>query len=87
MHKPGIDNTCLVSILLAAEGLESLKEAYVDGTKIEANANRYTFAWGNAIKTQKETMVKQIDELWQFAQFVTGFGWIAVVYKLKKKAA
>ncbi len=57
-----------IVVLLAQEGLVSLKEAYVDGTKIEANANRYTFVWGNAIKTNKERMVKQLDELWQYAQ-------------------
>ena len=45
-----------------------MKDAYVDGTKIEANANRYTFVWGNAIKTSKERMVKQLDELWEYAQ-------------------
>jgi transposase len=56
--------------LLAEQGLVSLKELYVDGTKIEANANRYTFVWGNAIKTNKEKMKKQLDELWQYAQQV-----------------
>ena len=40
--------------LLVAEGLLNIKELYVDGTKIEANANRYTFVWGKAIKTSKE---------------------------------
>ncbi len=59
-----------IVLLLAGEGLVSLKEAYVDGTKIEANANRYTFVWGNAIKTNKEKMVKQLDELWQYAEQV-----------------
>jgi len=59
-----------IVLLLAQEGLVSLKEIYVDGTKIEANANRYTFVWGNAIKTNKEKMVKQLDELWQYAQTV-----------------
>jgi len=54
--------------LLAEQGLVSLKELYVDGTKIEANANRYTFVWGNAIKTNKEKIKKQLDELWQYAQ-------------------
>jgi transposase len=57
-----------IVLLLAEEGLVSLKDAYVDGTKIEANANRYTFVWGNAIKTSKERMVKQLDELWAYAQ-------------------
>ena len=47
-----------VVVLLAEQGVLSLKEAYVDGTKIEANANRYTFVWGNAIKTNKEKIRK-----------------------------
>ncbi len=58
--------------LLAAEGLLTLKELYTDGTKIEANANRYTFVWGNAIKTNKEKMAKQLEELWDYAQKVAG---------------
>lgn len=56
--------------LLADQGLLSLKEMYVDGTKIEANANKYTFVWGNSIKVNKEKMKKQLDELWQQAQQV-----------------
>jgi len=56
--------------LLADAGLISLKEVYVDGTKIESVANRYTFVWGNSIKTNKEKIKKQIDELWQYAQKV-----------------
>ena len=56
--------------LLADQGLVSLKEVYVDGTKIEANANKYTFVWGNSIKTNKEKMKQQLDELWQQAQQV-----------------
>lgn len=54
--------------LLAAEGLVGLKEVYIDGTKIEANANRYTFVWGNAIKTSKERIKKQLEELWAYTQ-------------------
>jgi transposase len=56
--------------LLAAEGLLSLKELYTDGTKIEANANRYTFVWGNAIITNKEKMKLQLEDLWMYAQGV-----------------
>jgi transposase len=56
--------------LLVQEGLLSIKELYTDGTKIEANANRYTFVWGKAIKTNKEKIKKQLDELWQYAQKV-----------------
>lgn len=54
--------------LLVAEGLLNIKELYVDGTKIEANANRYTFVWGKSIKTNKEKIKQQLDELWQYAQ-------------------
>jgi transposase len=57
-----------VVLLLAEEGLLNIKELYTDGTKIEANANRYTFVWGKAIKTSKERIKKQLDELWQYAQ-------------------
>ena len=34
-----------VVMMLAETGHLSLRDAYVDGTKIEANANRYTFVW------------------------------------------
>lgn len=57
-----------VVILLAEQGLLNIKELYTDGTKIEADANRYTFVWGNAIKTSKERIKKQLAELWQYAQ-------------------
>ena len=56
--------------LLVAESILSIKDIYVDGTKIEANANRYTFVWGKAIKTNKEKMKKQLEELWQYTQKV-----------------
>lgn len=59
-----------VVYLLAAEGLLSIKELFTDGTKIEANANRYSFVWGNAIKTNKEKMQQQLDALWQYAQSI-----------------
>lgn len=59
-----------VVVLLCEEGLLSIKDLYTDGTKIEANANRYTFVWGNAIKTNKEKIKQQLNELWQYAQSV-----------------
>lgn len=34
---------------LQKEGLITLKELYIDGTKIEANANRYSFVWRGSI--------------------------------------
>lgn len=55
---------------LCEEGLLSLKDLYTDGTKIEANANRHTFVWGNAIRTSEERIKQQLDELWKYAQSV-----------------
>lgn len=57
-----------VIMLLAEEGLITLKQVYTDGTKIEAQAGRYTFVWGKAIQTNKEKMLKQLEELWTYAQ-------------------
>jgi Transposase and inactivated derivatives len=56
--------------LLANSGHIGLKHINVDGTKIEANANRYTFVWGNAIKTNKEKMAAQLQALWDYAETV-----------------
>ena len=54
--------------LLADEGLLSIEEINTDGTKIEANANKYTFVWKKSIQTNKEKMKKQLTEIWQYAQ-------------------
>lgn len=59
-----------VVLLLAEEGLVSLRQVFVDGTIIEAQANRYTFVWANYIKTNKEKMLRQLEELWKYAQSV-----------------
>lgn len=53
---------------LSQKGQVSLKEVYTDGTKIEANANRYTFVWGNSIKYNKNKMASQLKELWSYTQ-------------------
>lgn len=59
-----------VVVLLAEEGVLSLKDIFVDGTKIGANANRYTFVWGKSIKTSKERIKKQLNELWSYVEKV-----------------
>ncbi|MDN5205725.1 IS1182 family transposase [Fulvivirgaceae bacterium BMA10] len=56
--------------LLVDEGLVSIKTIYTDGTKIEANANKYTFVWGKSIKNSKDRIAKQLDELWTYTQKV-----------------
>ena len=56
--------------MLVASGHVSLKRVFTDGTKIEANANRYTFVWGKAIKTNRAKMAEQLKELWEYAESV-----------------
>jgi len=56
--------------LLMEEGLISLKEIYVDGTKMESVANRYTFVWGKTIANNREKIKKQLEEIWNYAQRV-----------------
>lgn len=60
-----------VVLMLASEGFISLKQIYTDGTKIEAQANRYTFVWGNSIKTNKAKMLTQLEDLWNYAQSIS----------------
>jgi len=56
-----------VVLMLYDEGLLDIKDVYTDGTKIEANANRYTFVWGKAVKKSRERIAKQLQELWDYA--------------------
>jgi transposase len=60
-----------VVLMLASEGLISLKQIYTDGTKIEAQAGKYTFVWGNSIKTNKAKMLDQLEALWKYAQSIS----------------
>jgi transposase len=61
---------CQVVLLMTQSGHVDLQKVYTDGTKIEANANRYTFVWGKRIKTNKERISKQLEELWDYTQKV-----------------
>ena len=56
--------------LLVKEGFISIEEVFVDGTKIESVANRYTFVWKKSIETRREKIQQQIDELWKYAKSV-----------------
>lgn len=59
-----------VVLLLESQGHVSLKTVFTDGTKIEANANRYTFVWGRAIEKNKKRIEEQLQDLWQYTQEV-----------------
>jgi len=52
-----------LTALLVEAGLVTLCETFVDGTKIEAQANRYSFVWGKGVRTQKARLEVQVREL------------------------
>ena len=49
---------------LKREGHITLKELFIDGTKIEANANRYTFVWRGSINYHLASRLDTIDALY-----------------------
>jgi transposase len=59
-----------VVLLLNEEGLLNIKELYTDGTKIEANANKYSFVWGKAAQKSKARIANQLDDIWKYAQSI-----------------
>ncbi|GIQ68567.1 IS1182 family transposase [Xylanibacillus composti] len=48
---------------LADEKYVKLEHYFVDGTKIEANANRYTFVWGKAVVKHKMRLQEKVKTL------------------------
>ena len=44
-------------------GEVKFKNLFVDGTKIEAYANKYTFVWKKAVEKRLETLNKKIDRV------------------------
>ena len=58
-----------VVLLLSAEGFVTLDVQYIDGTKIESAANKYTFVWRGSVekneaklKSKTHALLKQIEE-------------------------
>lgn len=49
--------------LLVEEKYVQLEHYFVDGTKIEANANRYTFVWGKAVVKQQMKLQEKVKAL------------------------
>ena len=63
-QEAGQDILCQLVVLLHERGLLSLEAAFIDGTKIEANANKYSFVWKIATAQKTEKLLKKIhDEL------------------------
>lgn len=49
--------------LLRRNGLISSEVVFIDGTKIEANANKYTFVWKKAVTKNQARMLEKVAEL------------------------
>ena len=52
-----------IVLLLSAKGFISLDVEYIDGTKIESKANRYTFVWRKTVERNRERLMKKIKIL------------------------
>ena len=70
------DLFCQMILQLHHKGEVAFEHLFVDGTKIEANANRYTFVWKKAVLKNEERMLQKIlnsaNEL--NVQYGTAFG-------------
>ena len=68
--KTGIDNVFTQVVeLLHHEGMITLNVQYIDGTKVESSANKYTFVWKKSVekydsrlKRKTDALLKQIEE-------------------------
>ena len=50
-------------VLLSSKGFISLNVEYIDGTKIESKANKYTFVWRKTVERNRERLMKKIHVL------------------------
>ena len=51
----------MVQILIEEKQID-LSSIYIDGTKIEAYANRYSFVWRGSIEKWQEKLIERIKE-------------------------
>jgi transposase len=50
-------------LLLAGKGCVSLDVEYIDGTKIESKANKYTFVWRKSVEKNRAKLLSKINVL------------------------
>ena len=50
-------------LLLSAKGLVTLDVEYIDGTKIESKANKYTFVWRKTVERNRAKLLEKIKVL------------------------
>ena len=56
--------------LLHQQGYIKLENYFLDGTKIEANANKYSWVWGKSTKRYKAKLREKCLELFEFAELM-----------------
>lgn len=49
-----------IVLILAAKGFLTLEVEYIDGTKIESKANKYTFVWRKSVEKNRDKLMKKI---------------------------
>lgn len=54
--------TEIIKIIMKRNNITS-ENIYIDGTKIEAYANKYTFVWKKAVLKNQEKLIKKIQDL------------------------
>ena len=52
-----------IVLILAAKGFITLDVEYIDGTKIESKANKYTFVWRKSVEKNRAKLMKKISVL------------------------
>ena len=55
----------LLVLILAEKGFVTLEVEYLDGTKIESKANKYTFVWRKSVERNREKLLEKIRVLLQ----------------------
>lgn len=55
----------LLVLILVEKGFVTLEVEYLDGTKIESKANKYTFVWRKSVKRNREKLLEKIRVLLQ----------------------
>jgi Transposase and inactivated derivatives len=63
LKKPIHDIFTQVVLMLVEMGYLSLDVAYIDGTKIESRANRYTFVWRKSVEKNKSKLEAKIAKV------------------------
>ena len=60
-----------IVLFLNDKRLLDIKKVYVVGTKIEANANKYSFVWKKNVQRNKQRIQERLEDLYDYAESVS----------------